>query len=261
MDIPFASLIVFCGITVLYIALKQLIGYTYKSKPAPNTRKILLGIYVFAVVVAQYFFNMSLTKSLCGKTQTMTAFLMTVIPNLLMVGTLIMLFAFFPGWKAPFANTIGYLITKLLGVRHLFIELLNTSGHKGGGVPKHGDESHMKKPLIQEIYDDPSLMINEITPEKFDDFMAEMHSNHIIGKGASRYFPQLYKFVTLKDNISEFIWYILVGALVISTSYNALSQISCAQNPAAMLAAHEDWNDEQNNVQKPPTPKIFYDRE
>ena len=189
-----------------------------------------------------------------------------MLPNLFMFGTLIIMFAFFPGWKAPFANTIGYLVARLAGVRRVFLDMIDTAGRGkrkrgGSGVAMHGDESHLGKHLIQEVYDDPSLMINEITPENFNTFMEELHSNRIIGEGASKYFPKLYKLVTLKDCISEFIWFILVGVLVITTSYNALTQIACTKNTAAMLAAHNEWNDQQNNVQKPPTPKVFYDRE
>ena len=45
-----------------------------------------------------------------------------------------------------------------------------------------------------------------------------MYRNRIINKSATKYFSKLYKFVTLKDCVSEYIWYMLVGSFVIVTS-------------------------------------------
>ena len=62
-------------------------GYTYDPKglnDGSKQRNILLGIYIIAVVVTQYMFNMRLTQSICGQVQSGSAFMMTLIPNVLM---------------------------------------------------------------------------------------------------------------------------------------------------------------------------------
>ena len=273
METAGSSIIVFVVITVIYIILKQTIGYKYGDKGGPKRRNILLGIYVISVVMTQYMFNTQITREICGTVQAGTAFWMTIIPNTLMFGLLITIFSFAPGWKAPFSNTFGYLFAYMGGARKIFMDMIlnkEYSGSKGrkkktqqggGCVTKHGDESHYKKPLIQEIYDNPSLMINEITPNNFDTFMSEMYNNRIIGKGASKCFAKLYKLVALKDNISELVWFLLVGSLVITTAYNALQNISCKKSADAQLQAHAKWTAEQNVPEEKETPRVYYTRE
>jgi len=242
------STMVFVILTCLYIVLKQVLGYKYKSTSAAKTRQILLAIYIISVVGAQYSFNAQVTKGLCGSVQTGSSFMMTVIPNLFMFGFIIIVFSFFPGWKAPFSNTFGYLAARLGGIRRIFLDMMET----GGGRNK----------LIQDIYDNPSMMINEITPTNFDTFMDEMIRNKVIdGTDAKKYFSKLYKLVTLKDSIAELFWYLLVGTLVVSTSYNALTELSCQKDTSEMLAAHVNWAKEQNTTKPATTPKVYYTRE
>jgi len=278
METAGASIIVFVVITLIYIVLKQTIGFKYKDKGSVKKRNILLGIYVTSVIMTQYMFNTQITKQICGTVQAGTAFWMTLIPNTIMFGILIIIFTFLPGWKAPFSNTIGYLCAYMGGARKIFMDMIiqkeysgsskkqsksttKTGKQQGGAVEKHGDSSHYKQPLIQEIYDNPSLMINEITPNNFDTFMAEMHKNRIIGKGAQKSFAKLYQLVALKDSVSELVWYLLVGSLVITTSYNALQNISCKKSADAQLQAHAKWTADQNVPEKKKTPRVYYTRE
>jgi len=278
METAGASIIVFVVVTVIYIVLKQTIGFKYGDKGGGKRRNILLGIYVICVVMTQYMFNTQITKEICGTVQAGTAFWMTILPNTIMFGLLIAIFSFAPGWKAPFSNTIGYLFAYMGGARKIFMSMIlqkeysgsskkrsksaaKTGKQQGGAVEKHGDSSHYKQPLIQEIYDNPSLMINEITPNNFDTFMNEMYKNRIIGKGAEKSFSKLYKLVALKDSVSELVWYLLVGSLVITTSYNALQNISCKKSADAQLQAHAKWTADQNIPQKKKTPRVYYTRE
>ena len=238
---------VFAVLTCFYIILKQKFGFVYNDPNSAKTRNILLGIYFIAAFLVQYYFNTQATKLICKQAQTGAAFMMTAVPNLLMFGLIIIIFNFFPGWKSPFSNTFGYAAAWLGGVRKVFLKMMETV--KGGNK------------LNQEVYDDPSLMINQITPKNFNTFMEEMTRNKIIGTGASKYFGKLYKLVTLKDSISELIWYLMVGCLVVSISYNALVDIPCNKNTDVMMAEHIDWARTQNTATPPPTPKIYNTRE
>ena len=241
------SSIVFSVITLIYIILKQTLGYKYKNTSAAKTRKILLAIYIISVFMAQYSFNIQLTKALCGSVQTTSSFMMTVIPNVLMFGLIIIIFNFFPGWKAPFSNTIGYLAAWAGGIKKLFIEMIITA--PGG------------RKSVDDIYNNPSLMINEITPANFDTFMTELLKDKKIGTGAKKYYDKLYKLVTLKDSVSEFFWYWMIGLVVITTSYNALTELSCNKNTDQMIASHNAWA-KKNNTKTPSVPKkVYYTRE
>ena len=121
------------------------------------------------------------------------------------------------------------------------------------------------------VYKDPSLMINEITPENFDLFIARMagknggveslpiahaepvakttpqsqerfsernqaggrrkqrggNSTSILSSNYKQHIPGLYNFVVIKDMIAEFLWYVLVGNLVINTSNSYIQSIKC----------------------------------
>ena len=131
-----------------------------------------------------------------------------------------------PGWKAPFSNTLGYLIVWLAGVNNSFFKILK--------------QDNNQNKLLQMVYKDPSTMINEITPENFDLFIARMNgknggvealpvakaepvpstppmkggrrkqrggnSTSILSADYKQHLPGLYNFVVIKDMISEFIW-------------------------------------------------------
>ena len=238
---------VFAVLTCFYIILKQKFGFVYNDPNSAKTRNILLGIYFLFSFAIQYYFNAQATKAICKQTQTGAAFMMTAVPNLLMFGLIIIIFNFFPGWKSPFSNTFGYAAAWLGGVRKVFMKMMETV--KGGNK------------LNQEVYDDPSLMINQITPKNFKTFMEELTKNKIIGAGAEKYFSKLYTLVTLKDSISELIWYLMVGCLVVSVSFNALLELPCNKDTDVMMAEHIDWAHGQNTATPPPAPKIYYTRE
>ena len=242
------STLVFVLITSLYIVLKQKLGYKYKDPGARKTRAILLGIYILAVVGAQYSFNLKITKELCGSSQTGISFLMTVIPNVFLFGLIIIIFSFFPGWKGPFSNTFGYIGAWLAGARRVFLDLKATADICGNE-------------LVQEVYDDPEILINQITPSNFDTFMFELEKNKVIGRNADKYFSTLYKLVTLKDSIAEWMWFVLVGTLVIAISYTGITEISCQRSTTQMMVAHTNWAKEQNKETTEPPPKVYYTRE
>ena len=222
-------------------------GYKYKDPNVAHTRTILLAIYIISVLGAQYSFNSQVTQEICGSVQTTTAFFMTIIPNILMFGLLIIIFNFFPGWKAPFSNTFGYIAARIGGVRRIFLDMMETG--KG------------KNKLIEDVYEHPEIMINEITPANFDTFMDELSRNNAIGKGSEKYFSKLYKLVTLKDCMSELLWYAGIGTVVISVAYNGITELSCTKNTDQMMATHIQWAKEQNTATPAPTPKIYYTRE
>ena len=235
---------VFAVLTCFYIILKQKFGFVYKDPNSAKTRNILLGIYFIAAFFIQYYFNAQATKLICKKTQTAAAFMMTAIPNILIL--LSYLISFLDG-RRLFQIPLVMPLLGWGGVRKVFLKMMETV--KGGNK------------LNQEVYDDPALMINQITPKNFQTFMGEMTKNKIIGVGAEKYFRKLYKLVTLKDCISELIWYLMVGCLVVSVSYNALLDIPCNKNTDVMMAEHIDWARGQNTSSPSPPPKIYYTRE
>lgn len=268
MESSTTSIILFSVFTLIYIIVKQMLGFK-DNKPQIKNQNIFLGIYGLIILLYQYSLNSTLTQELCGVAQPSSAALYTIVPNFFMLGTLFLLFSYFPGWKAPFSNTVGYVGAMIGGIRGVFNKMmiplppLHTA--------KNLDEKRemMKSyninldtlQIINQIYKDPSLLINQFTPQNFNDIVEKKQLAGIFNEKASKYYSKLYTLVTLKDCISEWMWIMLTGILVILTSHNALLDISCTKDTAAMLEKHQQWEEEQNNAKPPPTPKVYKSRE
>ena len=88
--------------------------------------------------------------------QVRYAALYTVVPNFFMLGTLFLLFSYFPGWKAPFSNTVGYVGAMIGGIRSIFNKMMLFYGKN-----EDDERANMKKLLNK--YDPETLqIINQI---------------------------------------------------------------------------------------------------
>ena len=56
---------------------------------------------------------------------------------------------------------------------------------------------------------------------------------------------KLYHFVRLKNIISEYIWYMLTGALVTSVGYNYIIAAGCELSVAEMQKRHDEYMDKE----------------
>ena len=94
--------------------------------------------------------------------------------------------------------------------------------------------------IIQKFAEDNSLIINEITPENFFSYFEELAKNNLIKKNyetvkdisGKSAFHEIWKYICIKNNIAEGLWYILTGILVISTTYNTILDIKCYYSSA-----------------------------
>ena len=246
------GLIVFLILTLIYFIAR----YNLKMGQSDTIYTI---IYYLGVVVSQYFINLSAISSKCGTTNYYLAFMVTLVPWIFIFGLLNIMLTQFPGWKAPFSNTFGYLIVSAAGAKNLLIDHIlkadfvkkltpksdsdvsttsssdeSRNGRQGGG----GMESSANE-AIQHIYSDPSLLINEITPDNYDQFWGKMKS--LFKSDASQYKGDLYKLVELKDLVSEGIWYMLTGSLITSISNNYIMSGDCGTSAEDMKKRHDDY--------------------
>lgn len=213
------ALIYFLIITVVYFILKLF----------SQTKKMIMiwtGVYFLALLVGEFFINVSVSGKLCGNPQYGMAAIITIVPWILIFGFLNMLLIIFPGWLSPFSNTFGYLITKLLGIGDLFNNILSTKFEKDN-TPEN---MKVAAEALEHIYADKSLLINEITQENFDVFWNRMSGAGLFKKNASEFKDKLKYFVRVKDLVAEFIWYILTGGLVTSVSYNYMVNADCTRS-------------------------------
>jgi|TARA_B000000477_G_C6056348_1_gene212469 hypothetical protein len=242
---PFTTFIYFSILTTVYFVLKFMLTEKHDSKN--KSLGIALGIcYLIIMILLQISSNMANAKEKCGGTpQTIAAINYTIIPNLFIFGALLMVMMFFPGWKAPFSNTIGYLCVMGAGIKETFTNILKT-------------DSNNK--LLKMVYRDPSMMINEMTPENFGIFINKMGSppNSILSANYKKFIPELYNFVVIKDKIAEFLWYMFTGYLVIQNSNSYINTIKCKRSPDELEAKLTNMMDNPKKKEKKQKWKLGY---
>ena len=74
----------------------------------------------------------------------------------------------------------------------------------------------------------------------------------------------LKSYITLKNDISEYIWYMLTGGLVTSVSYNYIVNSGCKQSVDEMKKRHDEYiekdaeiTDAKKNTEDPIVYKSF----
>lgn len=107
---------------------------------------------------------------------------------------------------------------------------------------------------LQEIYEDESLLINQMTPENLDAFIARYTNAGIILNPAEfkqmdptnntndvylNLIIQIRKAVYFKLFVSEFIWLLLSGILVISITFNYIVNYGCEMTSEQIKAREE----------------------
>lgn len=259
---PQMAMLWFFIVTTLYLPVK----YIYSE--GGSSTLVYFAIYLLMVIVGEYFINLGTTSAMCGSTQWGTAITVTVIPWLVIFGLLNVMLKIFPGWLTPFSNTIGYAITKIMGSGDLFAKILQDEDMTD--LP-----SETQKTLAR-IYSDKSIMINEIpsTVSGFVEFWKRlsplMNANAppanndaavekmlVYKETPEGKKPveqslayQLYSYVRLKNIISEYIWYMLTGALVTSVGYNYIINAGCELSVAKMQQRHDEYMNKEAELAK-----------
>ena len=216
---PSNALTVFIAITVAYIIFEHYLKYYTETDMNDN---IYLFGYLATIFVVEFGINLSITKSVCREYQGAAAFSATILPWGLVFGTFVLLLSIMPGWLAPFSNTFGYSAALMYGLNGTLNKIFLST--KNETITKHD-------PLyeaISHIYSDRSLLINELTPENFEIFWKNMRGTfkeNVFDN--TKLYNELKSMVGLKYSVAKLIWYILIGVLVTSISYNSLLDTTC----------------------------------
>ena len=168
-----------------------------------------------------------------------------LFPNIFIFWFMFIILKIFPGWKAPFSNTFGYLLASTMGISGTFTKLLTDLTKKEDNI------SNEVKASIKQVTGNKSLMINQFTIDNFSETFKSFVANGIftvLDKGGKLDFSgnsvtsfkssidriehneaikDLFKAVTAKDLVSEHIWYILAGCLVITILQNTMGELNC----------------------------------
>tara|TARA_Y100000389_G_C17462436_1_gene522842 strand:- start:315 stop:1022 length:708 start_codon:yes stop_codon:yes gene_type:complete len=234
--------------TVIFAIVKYFVGKKDNKSSVSSTSsiKIITLIYLGLVVLSQFFVNLNTTKKMCGINQPLVAVMTTFIPWIFIFGSINILLYALPGWKAPFSNTFGYLVAKIGGITSLFNKILT---------------SDKQNKMIKEIYEDQSLVINEITPANFDQFWLKFKEGNLLNSGANTYKESLRNLVRLKDIVAEFMWFLFSGLLISSISQNSINNSTCYKNIDVMKKEHSTWEVKKNKKEKKKKKQIYYVRD
>jgi hypothetical protein len=287
-----------------------LIGYlVYKTMHIPEgpgdqqiVSPVVGGLFVAAVLVGEYMISIGMIKTTCGFEQWEFGALVTFLPWVGIVGLLTVVLIVRPGWLVPFSNTFGYsLATAFFGLSDTFKKLMRprtsipNEPPQASAPPLEQDAPEPSAPepsappleqvggqnatmdverALQEIYEDESLLINQITPENIDAFITRYTNAGIIlkpsefmaiepGNTKDMYLSLITKIRTavyFKLFVSEFIWLLLSGILVISITFNYIVNYGCKMTPeqiaekeaklAALAAAQSNADDAETGTTK-----------
>lgn len=207
---PAAAMRWFTLITAIYFPVR------YYSKS-----ELTLFIYLLLIFIGCYSINLTLSESLCNTYQYSTAFTYTLFPWALIFGIMILILRAFPGWLEPFSNTFGYGLAKATGSDKILKAIFITPGTSG---------NNELTTAINYIYTDPSIILNKISPENFENFWGTMLKSNSLKPDALTYKEALNNTVRFKYAVAEYIWYMLTGLLTCSVSYNYVTDAQCTIN-------------------------------
>ncbi len=261
---PGVSLLFFFIVTTVYFIVKFFM-LPKELKPQHNIMNIIsLCIYIFLLIVGNYFINMSTTTALCGGTpQWGTTFIITLMPWVLIFAVINMILIIYPGWLTPFSNTLGYFGAKMAGLNELFDNILQPYDEIKELEEKDNKGDIEIAKALQQIYGNETLLINQIPRagknedeqiNNFKDFIKSMAKVGIFRKEFKNIDPdkgadpeiqpmilQLYNLLKIKDIIAEYIWYLLSGFLVTSISYNYIVNVGCSYSAKQMKTEYDEY--------------------
>ena len=236
-----ASIIYFIVLTAIYFILRFFFGSKYI---------ILTILYFLAIIVGEFGINLSISKKVCGTNQYSSSALYTILPWTFIFGLLQAMLNFFPGWLSPFSNTIGYFVVKILGIGGLFNKILSSKIDNIGGIDS---KTKLTSEALEHIYNDRSLLINEISQTNFERFWSNMSSSGLFKSGVGNdtaLKEKLLSYIKIKDLVAEGVWYMLTGLLIISVSFNLMINSDCNRSVSDIQKYSDIISSEISNVKE-----------
>ena len=206
-------------------------------------RLVSLPALFTILLVIQFFINTYNLKEACGENVISKIPLISAVSTMFFIfGGILIALAMNESWKSPFGNTFGYMLAgKMAGastkdVTYDLIEVLKKSNRK----PKEIE-------TLDRLLTDHTLLINEITPSKFNDYINTLNVNV---KSAEDTLVKLYNIVLAKDIISELVWYFLTMILVITLNSNKIMSVKCQHDEKKLLDAMKEIEIEEEKEEE-----------
>ncbi len=213
----------------------------------PSSAEYFDSAYILIIIITQYLINLNLTKVLCYDLDYKKAFMTTIVPWVIIFGMMNIMLTIFPGWLVPFSNTFGYFIASLAGSKDIVRRIF-----KDPDTEPAGD---LAMPLTY-IYNDQSLLVNEVSTENFDTFWSK--SKNLQSPNAENFKTNFKNLIILKDTIAKCIWQILTGGLITSISYNFILNGNCMPTAEQAKQQSDQFNATLHAEQKEEDMKPTY---
>lgn len=258
MDVSFLSLIFFSIITYLYFALfkPQLLVDNLSIEGLNlyySQTYSKLGIYLLAIIISQCALNFSYMSSKCGGNlgkNAGIAFLLTVIPWILIFGIMIAVLLMYPAFKGVFSDVVGYYVV-YWSANELFSKILIDSNVRDA-MQQQGQETSAEMEtvakLIMKMVGNKSVLINELNPDNFLSIWNTLKP--LMLPEAEQYKQDLLNVVMLKENIGEGLWYLYTGILISSIVYYNLSVVGCAKDADTLKKEQDNYVKKQEQIEK-----------
>ena len=131
--------------------------YNMAENDGTGDTKWALG-YLILMIILMYYVNGNMMSSSCGgSADAGVVFRATFLPWILIFGVVMAVLIAAPGWKAPFSNTVGYLVVKMSGGEKALLNILNEA--QTGNCPESdmngGGRAAGKSPEAPAVSDAP----------------------------------------------------------------------------------------------------------
>lgn len=152
----------------------------------------------------------------------------TIIPWLIMFGSIMYLISNVSAWVSPFSNTFGYLFYKK-DVNDLISQLFKQPDELSG----EGNASKIS--LLEKLYSDTSLFFNILTPDNFESAYDNLTKENAIIKGTdeekseikTEIKSQMKHYVYKKHGIGQLMWLLMAGLMAVSTTSTNYKSLDC----------------------------------
>ena len=243
-------------------------GYSYYKYSKGGVVGTWVNIIFFlSLVIGEFMINLGMSKDICGFSQPKSAAIATILPWFLVLGVLKAVLIIFPGWLIPFENTFGYTVVSMVtDIKTVFNDILtpqfdvkplaptsdnNDNNNQIGGASSDNTDNEMMKKreigrALEQIYTDQSILLNELNSDNIQRFWDSFIQSGLIRKEAKiENLEKIRGFLYMKTAISEFIWLVLCGLLIVSISYNYMLNIGCTYTPEQQNIREKFLKDKQ----------------
>jgi len=224
-DIGPTSLISYVSFTLIFFIVKGKFGLEGTS---------WIWIFLIFTGIVQFMNNLYITQypEICGSYNVVSALTSTVIPWIFIFGLSCVCLIYIPGWLRVFSNTFGATIANMVGlseaVNNIFKPIKSTGSDADDKINETANLLYANRnSFINEINMDYKKNGTTVTWESLDNILKFMKLEIIDPGQKNQLYEELYKKLSLKEDIGYFFWFILIGSISVVISTNSILLSSC----------------------------------